>query len=98
MVQDVSIGGIINSIQFLGNSLGVVIYPNPNEGEFVLLINGITSQSGTVSVQNSLGQIIETKRIDRNANELKFIKLSAGVYFANINIDGKIITQKIVVN
>ena len=98
VVQDVSIGGIINSIQFLGNSLGVVIYPNPNEGEFVLLINGITSQSGTVSVQNSLGQIIETKRIDRNANELKFIKLSAGVYFANINIDGKIITQKIVVN
>ena len=75
-----------------------MIYPNPNEGEFVLLINGITRQSGTVSIQNSLGQIIETKRIDRNSNELKFRKLSAGVYFANISIDGKKITQKIVVN
>ena len=98
VAQDISIGGVINSIQFLGNSMGVVIYPNPNEGEFVLLINGITRQSGTVSIQNSLGQIIETKRIDRNTNELKFIKLSAGVYFANISIDGKKITQKIVVN
>ena len=98
VAQDISIGGVINSIQFIGNSLGVVIYPNPNEGEFVFLINGITRQSGTVSIQNSLGQIIETKRIDRNSNELKFRKLSAGVYFVNISIDGKKITQKIVVN
>ncbi|MCB0696028.1 MAG: T9SS type A sorting domain-containing protein, partial [Chitinophagaceae bacterium] len=45
----------VKDIAGIGN---VVLYPNPNNGKFVIEINGLTSRSIDIEVVNTLGQVV----------------------------------------
>ncbi len=86
--QSVSVCTAIEQISFNSNS--VIVFPNPNNGEFT-----IQSQIGDIiNVTNELGQVIETIELNAQNNySYKVNYLSNGIYF----LVGKTIKQKVIV-
>jgi hypothetical protein len=68
----------------------IVVFPNPNNGEFTISSNKIE----TISIINDLGQIIENFELNQPNNfSYKVTNLRSGIYF----LVGSSIKQKIVV-
>jgi hypothetical protein len=74
----------------------IIIYPNPNTGEFV--INGF-GKEGFLVVYNVLGEIIEAKKIENDRVKVNLKDQHNGFYFIIIESENKKITnEKIIVN
>lgn len=73
----------------------MVVYPNPNQGIFQLLINGNYSTPHSIEVQNLMGETIYTSRIPQSTIDLS--DEANGVYFIRLNSEQKIITRKIII-
>lgn len=65
------------------------IYPNPNNGDFTILV----PSKGTYSIINSIGQTIEVIDLKEDGQKIEFIDLSQGIYY----LVGKNAKAKIVV-
>jgi N-acetylneuraminic acid mutarotase len=87
--QSVSICTGIQQVSINSNS--VLIFPNPNNGEFT-----IQSQIGdVVNITNELGQVIETIELNQQNNfSYQVNHLQSGIYF----LVGKTIKQKVIVS
>lgn len=69
-------------------------YPNPNSGEFTVS----SSNEGTFSIINELGQIIQVVSITKENNfEVKVSDMKYGIYFITGTINNEVITKKVVV-
>lgn len=77
------------------------IYPNPNDGKFLLEISGVDNESYELSILNSIGSLILTENINTAINStLKFDLnyLKQGLYFVKIrNQKGEVFISKFVV-
>lgn len=72
------------------NNTGVKIYPNPNNGEFIIQL----SAEDVVTIVNELGQIIRTIKLNTTNNYTASItNLPTGIYF----VSGNHFKEKIVV-
>jgi hypothetical protein len=65
------------------------IYPNPNNGDFTILI----PTKGTYTIMNAIGQIVETMDLKEDAQQINVSGLSQGIYY----VIGKSSKVKIVV-
>jgi hypothetical protein len=76
------------------NDLGVSVFPNPNNGSFV-----ITSTTNiTVNLVNALGQVVATINLPENSRkEVTVTDLPAGIYFINGNTGKNKLNKKIVI-
>lgn len=74
---------------------GLSIFPNPTQNNFTVKLE--ERQSGSISVNSVDGkQLLSTdfeKQIEVNVN---VAELPSGIYFVNINVDGKITTRKVI--
>jgi hypothetical protein len=70
------------------------VYPNPNNGSFVIKSNG----EGTYSIVNNLGQTIQTVKLTAAQTFYEINNLDNGVYFIVGFKDNQITRQKIVVS
>ena len=81
----------------------VNIYPNPNQGIFTLELAKLHRTFGTeyfVSISNILGQEVYSKTIDIVASSIEEIDLSnieKGVYLIEINHNGDVYTEKLII-
>jgi hypothetical protein len=76
-----------------GNAL--VVYPNPNNGEFNIESGGVEME---VSVVNQIGQLVQTVRLCQdNHFTTKLNDLSQGVYFISGQNPAQKITAKVIV-
>lgn len=72
----------------------ISLYPNPTSEQFTISQEEVTS--GSLIIRNSLGQIVlqetftNTNQIDITLNE------PTGIYFLQLETDGKVITKKII--
>ena len=76
----------------------IIIYPNPTTGLFTIKTTAFKTNS-LVIIQDLLGRIIETRKIDGSANSKQVFDLSAyraGIYFVNVNADGVVYNSKII--
>ena len=84
------------------SSTDVVLYPNPNDGEFTLMFSSPKEDKYDVKVFNSLGvQIFELKNIDAVGKTRQIIDLRPapnGVYTAIISNNAGSVVKKIVIN
>jgi hypothetical protein len=81
--------------EVLANSSRFQVYPNPNNGSFV--VRG--DASCTLTLVNSLGQVLRTFELKEDQQFTFEIKdLSAGVYFIRDQSGEKNIVQKVIVN
>ncbi|MBC7694859.1 MAG: T9SS type A sorting domain-containing protein [Burkholderiales bacterium] len=71
----------------------LIMYPNPIHREEPLIV--ISLNNTTIRLMDALGILIETKTFE-NKTEIFFDKLSAGIYFLEIEIGGKKCIRKII--
>ena len=69
--------GVINQTN------GFRLYPNPNIGEFNLLLNNEILNS-ELQIENALGQIIFSQAINKGENNIKTKNLAKGIYYYNV--------------
>ncbi|MDR1793594.1 MAG: T9SS type A sorting domain-containing protein [Bacteroidales bacterium] len=78
---------------------GLIIYPNPNNGNFWVKIEEEKMTNFTISIVSLLGEQIFTQQYDcYNKAEILFdLNLTAGIYMISIQTEKGITTQKIVI-
>ncbi len=75
----------------------IKLYPNPNNGTFVINLNAMEINKAKIEIFSINGQLIFTKQLANNAETVDF-KAATGIYFAKISNDSKSITKKIIIN
>lgn len=82
VTQDVS---ACTGIATLSNDASINVYPNPNNGLFVI---ELTSTS-KVTVMNALGEIVIAETFEAGKNSVNINNESAGVYFVKVMTNNK---------
>jgi hypothetical protein len=73
----------------------VNIYPNPTQGWMTVSLEEGTATS--VTIRNSLGQLLlSDKTPSTNQVELDLSSYPTGIYFLQLEVDGQVITKKII--
>jgi hypothetical protein len=89
------------SVETIENEVGMSIYPNPTSNNATVTFNvtnasdvmiNVTDLSGKVAQSFDLGNVNGTQNVNINADTL-----SNGVYMVNVNVNGVVSTQKLVV-
>ncbi|MEE1143171.1 MAG: fibronectin type III domain-containing protein [Bacteroidales bacterium] len=81
----------------LSNMLSVSLYPNPAKESATLEFLGLNSEA-KISIVNMKGQIVKTIDIQPSQSyELNLTDFASGVYYVKVITEGKIITQKLIV-
>ncbi len=78
----------------------MVVYPNPNDGHFNIVVNGIQSDV-QAQIVNIHGQIVWQKSISAKQNEyfeeIDLNQLPTGIYMVNLYSGNQVINKKIVI-
>lgn len=77
------------------------IYPNPNDGAFVINFSSTISMSEiTIEILNLLGEKVSSSVKNKNSliADIKLSDLSNGLYFVHVNYDGRSIIKKIAIS
>ncbi|MCA0154055.1 reprolysin-like metallopeptidase [Winogradskyella vincentii] len=80
------------------NSNDVLVYPNPNKGDFNIVMNR-EYQDVNIQLFDIQGREIFNKKygVDSNTININNINLTSGVYLLRINADGNILDKKLVI-
>ncbi len=83
------------------DNLSIAIYPNPSKGSVTIEIETEGKSFEGINIFNSTGQVISIFEtlIKKTGSEINFTAnhIQAGIYFAQIKIDGQIIVKKFIV-
>lgn len=74
------------------------IYPNPSNSNVNIELDGVEDYSSTVTVTNTLGQIIHSQKLKKSGNTFNVSQFEKGVYFVSLNARNNISTQKLIIN
>ena len=79
-----TINFILIGINTINNNTSINLYPNPNEGNFILEINGIIGVSYTLKISNLLGEELLNEKLitsgKKHIQSINLSKLSNGIY------------------
>ena len=75
----------------------VKIYPNPNDGNFVVFIESISTIKA-IQITNNLGKIVDKKSKVVNENQYNKSNFNSGIYFVEVVYENMVVRKKIVVN
>ena len=90
----------INSNQRIveNNEPNLLVYPNPNDGNFILNVSGIQTTHAEIRLHDALGRQVYHKSIAVDGtyvNNVNLSNLSSGLYMIELVYNGKTITQRI---
>lgn len=74
----------------------IIIYPNPNNGQFHLNLNDEKTLPHSVAVQNVLGETILNLPVSSKNTKIDFLNAPKGIYMVLINYSDHTLTQKII--
>lgn len=89
------------SLEAYNNNADMMIYPNPNNGEFVIRFTGSVQGNATIDILDIQGKLVYSYKdkvgnsISGNKIDVKY--LSAGTYMVRVNVEGKIYNNRIVI-
>ncbi len=75
------------------NVIGLTIYPNPTNGMITIQFEGNT---GTISIVDLTGKTLNKTAIQSNET-IDISNLNAGTYFVNVDVNGLISTERVIV-
>jgi 2',3'-cyclic-nucleotide 2'-phosphodiesterase (5'-nucleotidase family) len=81
---------------FSSNSFSV--YPNPTNGLVTITTKGNTLQPMTITIYNSIGQLLETHQTKESVLQFQLDSYQSGIYFIKINNNISSDTYKIIRN
>jgi uncharacterized repeat protein (TIGR01451 family) len=73
---------------------GFIVYPNPSNGDFSMTVPPSAKQ---IIVTNSLGQIIQSAKVDKQQSIFDFKIAHSGIYFIEVITDKQTLTKKLIV-
>jgi len=77
-------------IDNINNKFGVSIYPNPNNGQFILSINLANENNAVVEITNIEGQVLFNEQIKNSkTKEFDLRNFASGMYFIQIHSANK---------
>jgi PKD repeat protein len=80
----------------------VNIYPNPSTGLFNVRLNGLESETSTISVFNLVGDLLYTQVVETTGGQLNtdlsLNNASNGIYFLQVTSGSKTLAQKLVIS
>ena len=80
------------------------VYPNPNEGEFIIRFNLAKQNDVQISIYNMNGQLIANEELiglsmGMNEHRIRLLNLeNGGTFMGAILSDGKKAVQKVIIN
>jgi len=74
----------------------VSVYPNPNDGRFVISIPDFSGQT-TVTVVNAVGQIVHQEQINSDLHTMNLSSVERGIYFVVMELNGATVIERIVI-
>ena len=78
----------------LNNAISLTTHPNPTSGQLSISLEEVAT--GVLSIRNYLGQQIQQKEFN-NIRELDIsLDGPSGLYFLQLEVDGQVITKKVV--
>ncbi|MBK9730041.1 MAG: PKD domain-containing protein [Chitinophagaceae bacterium] len=90
---------IISGVDEIMNESNVVVYPNPNNGHFIL--DGFLKPGDIVSIEieNAMGMMVYSKeeKLKGNSIPIAISHLSPGVYVINLKTNGGVISKKLLI-
>ncbi|MBZ0100172.1 MAG: T9SS type A sorting domain-containing protein, partial [Taibaiella sp.] len=85
---------VLTGVGDIAQKHNLALYPNPNNGSFILSGRLNTNKPVHLDIINALGQVVHSETITANTNELhKEIQLpniANGIYLLRVNVDGEI--------
>lgn len=88
-------------IQELDGESIVVIYPNPNEGDFTLSFNSVVKSTYHIKLTNALGELIYTEVlsdfIGNYSHQLDLSAYSKGIYLISISSNTSAFNRKVLI-
>jgi PKD repeat protein len=92
---------VTSSVQDVATDQIMTIYPNPSNGIFNVVVNLPTSERTTLAVYDVMGSKvadIASETLQNGTYTVDLTGKAAGVYFVKMNVQGKMFTQRIVLN
>jgi hypothetical protein len=74
----------------------VAVYPNPNDGRFVISIPDFVGQT-SVTVVNAVGHIVHQEQILSDLHAMDLSSLERGIYFVVLELNGATVIERIVI-
>jgi hypothetical protein len=90
----VNVNDCVGIQQLSSAKLNVSVYPNPTTGLVTLDLNAATQ----ITITNALGQVILTETVLAGKQTIDLKNQYNGLYFMNLNQDGKQQTIKVIKN
>jgi hypothetical protein len=103
-IDDINIVSSVTGVASIEDEIGLNVHPNPSAGSFHVTMNDVNGKTIAVSVADMLGRVIESRPAKTyGAEEAQFVfgektTYQPGIYFVNLEIDGKLVSKKVVVN
>ncbi|MBL4651366.1 MAG: fibronectin type III domain-containing protein [Flavobacteriales bacterium] len=83
------------------SALGVLIYPNPTNGQFTIAVNTETNSEGTLSIYSIDGKLVYNSNLQLKAGltstEIDLTDVSTGIYHISITTDTQSSVKKLIV-
>lgn len=94
---DTSVCITINDVSlFENNQTSVLVYPNPSNGKFTIVLKDPLQEKVDFQITNSLGQVVYKGALTSSENQ-KEINLATGIYYLKINSGDKLETIELIV-
>ena len=92
-------GGETTGIETVQTEVSTIVYPNPNDGKFVIEINLDKTDNLNISLSNAIGKTVYTNKISNSLAHIEQIdlELPSGLYFLVIENSQQKTVRKIIV-
>lgn len=75
----------------------VKIFPNPNDGNFAILVEK-ANDAKAIHITDNLGKQIDSRFRVRKENQYNMTSFKSGVYFIEVVFEDKVIRNRIIIN
>ena len=78
----------------------MLLQPNPSSGKFDLILPDFSPEDtdGMVMIYNQSGQLVHQQRIKATNSSIHLKQAPAGLYLVGVRMNGKMLTQKILIH
>jgi len=86
-----------NSIDFMEHNFDFAVYPNPNDGNFIIAITNTEAANYLVEIFNISGVLVSKENSSVNHLNINISDLSKGIYFVRVTIGNNVATNKLII-
>ncbi len=82
------------------NTPNILVYPNPNNGKFIIELNSLKSGNGNIIIYNTIGEKVLIKSVTTLKNQNKIpidlSNLANGIYHVSFTLDDEIYNSQVI--